>query len=112
MTNELNVNVEKILSEGLSLQNFGINNWGLTKEKALIAINELRNFGIPVLGGDVMKLENGEWIHTYDNWYCDKLPNESKEQFMVRSTQAANEYVNNYNINPDSETLFVIVAET
>ena len=111
MTNELNVSVEKILSKGLSLQNFGINNWGLAKEKALIAINELRNLSIPVLGGDVMRLENGEWTHTYDNWYCDKLPNESKERFVIRSTQAADEYVNNYDVSSDSEILFVIVAE-
>lgn len=111
MQSNWNKKNEDILSEGLPLQPFGVNNWGLTKENCLKAINKLRELSIPILGGDVMKLENKQWVYTYDNWYCDKLPNESNENFASRSNQLASDYVKNYSSQKDIKILFVLVPE-
>ncbi|ERJ85373.1 hypothetical protein HMPREF1989_01659 [Porphyromonas gingivalis F0566] len=44
--------------------------------------------GIPVLGGDVFYLkDDGEVDWTYDNWYIDRLENESDIQFLKRSME-------------------------
>lgn len=110
MQNTWNEKIEEVLSVGLPLSGFGINNWGLTKEKALIAIQQLNELSIPILGGDVLKFENERWIHTYDNWYCNQNFGESKEEFAIRSNQVAFQYINNYR-HKEGDVLFVLVPK-
>lgn len=111
MKNNWDKEIEEVLSKGIPLNDFGINNWGFTKEKCLLSINKLSELSIPVLGGDVLKLDNGEWTHTYDNWHCDKSSDESDEDFVIRSNQVANEYISKYPINKNTEILFVLVPK-
>jgi Immunity protein 40 len=111
MQNNWNTQNKKILSLGLTLTSIGINNWGLTKEECLEAIASFKRASIPILGGDVMKLENGSWVHTLDNWYCNRLLGESNDRFVVRSIQLASQFVNNYSGKQNSNILFVLLPK-
>ena len=37
-------------------------------------------------------------ILTYDNWYCERNQNETYSDFVNRSIEYTNIYINNYNI--------------
>ena len=58
---------QQILSQGLPLHQWGINNWALSKQQAMSAIDELEGIGIPILGGDVFRIANSVPAATYDN---------------------------------------------
>lgn len=88
--------IVSILSVGRSLKDDGINNWGLTRNQALKAIDQLFNLKIPVLGGDLLKVINGRSNHTYDNWSCDQNDGESDADYLVRSKTEAMQFINIY----------------
>jgi Immunity protein 40 len=96
MSNVWSLDVDKILSVGLNLSKFGVNNWGLDKPSALAALDAFCNLGIPVLGGDVYIVDVGGIKTTYDNWYLDRNEGESRKQFMERSIHKAREYITQY----------------
>lgn len=99
-----------ILSCGMPLEEKGINNWALTRDQALKALNKFKNINIPVLGGDVGEIDsNGDFILNYDNWYCDRKANEGLEKYIVRSINESRKYINNYHID---NALFVLVPSS
>ena len=100
---------EQILSVGITLPDYGFG-WGLDKASALLALAELQESMIPILGGDVLTLKNGRWEHTYDNWYCNIEPNESEEDYCVRSNYVARKYIQKYPTKEGFEFVFVIVT--
>ena len=103
------IKIDKILNNGVSLESIGIKNWAFSKEKALLALGHLANLEVPVLGGDVCELTNGTIQYNYDNWYCDRLPNESYIDFVNRSINKAIEYIEQYDSNDLDKIFFVFV---
>lgn len=104
--------VAGILGVGIYQGEFGINNWALTKLQALDAITELEKMGIPVLGGDVCEKDpSGRILPNYDNWYCEPLPDESKEDFVHRSIQKTREYIENYPAYEPGRIFFNLVPD-
>jgi hypothetical protein len=101
--------VKEILGIGISLDVIGVNNWALSKEQALIALEKLFSIGVPILGGDVYTISNGEINSQYDNWYCERLQDETSMEFVNRSFVSANRYVQNYNSENIDSIYFVIV---
>lgn len=101
---------DEILSVGITLPDYGLG-WGLDKASALSALLELRQSMIPVLGGDVLILKEGRWVHTYDNWYCDRSPNEPYDDYCLRSNEVTKEYIQKYPTNDDSQVVFVFVPD-
>jgi len=94
---------------GVSLEELGVNNCGLTKLEALEVLSELESNNTPLLGGDVY-LKNGKEVNsTYDNWYCDRIKNESIEEFVTRSLSKAKEYIMSYKNDSSGEVLFALV---
>jgi len=83
----------------LSEINPGSNEFALTEDDALFALNLLNNSRIAILGGDILtEKKDGELIYAYQlwgieyhclNWFCDKIHNESQENYVQRSYIAA-----------------------
>src|SRR5690606_23012544 len=108
--------IDAILSIGIYLGPFYINNWALNKSQALNALEKLKVMNVPVLGGDVLeykgdilKYENEGFVHNYDNWYCDTLPKETLDNYVNRSIQEARGYIFNYVVC--SSVYFVLVPD-
>ena len=102
--------IDSILSIGIPLEDIGVKNWALNKENALTAIEKLEVEDTPILGGDVYELVNNKLQMNYDNWFCDKLANESKSEFLSRSILKAKNYINNHN-KVEAQIYFVLVPD-
>jgi hypothetical protein len=79
-----------------SLQDIGLPDlaWSLDQiDDVLIAVRE-RN--IAVLGGDIYEDQDGRTRVTYDNWYVNREPNESFEEYAHRTIVRAREYARAY----------------
>lgn len=90
----------------LSEINPGSNEIALTVIDALQALDLLRDSQTVVLGGDVLSEKNDELIYAYQlwgdeyqylNWYCDRIDNESKANYLQRSYELAREGITNAN---------------
>jgi len=87
---------KNILSKGIHLAEIGINNWALTKKQAITALESLEDKGIGVSGGDVLRLENGEFNHTYDNWSYECQKDQKIDEYIAESIGYARNYINTY----------------
>ncbi|MDN3705806.1 Imm40 family immunity protein [Myroides ceti] len=103
--------VDEILSNGISLKPIGVKNWALPQEEAIQALSQFIDLQIPILGGDVCEFVSGTIQYNYDNWYCDRLPNESHLDFVNRSIRKAREYIEHYNISEPNKIFFAFVPE-
>jgi hypothetical protein len=102
--------IDSVLKVGQPLADIGVNNWGLTKEDALIALNEFLKVGIAVLGGDVYIMSGRNIEPSYNNWYCSREKDESNIDFIKRSILKAENYISNYT-DTKNNTLFALVPE-
>lgn len=103
--------INEILKIGVSLELIGVKNWALSKEDAIKALDRFYELQIPILGGDVCENINGVIQYNYDNWYCDRQPNESRLDFASRSIGKAIDYINNYNSDNIEQLFFAFVPE-
>jgi hypothetical protein len=93
----------------LSEINPGSDEIALTVSDALYSLDLLDGSQIAVLGGDILsQKENGELVYAYQlwgdgqeyhclNWYCDKIDNESQEDYIKRSYIVAKESIKTAN---------------
>lgn len=91
------------LSVGIDLREIGIENWALTKEQALLFLNECQ---VPVLGGDVMRVVDGEMGSDFANWSCAREDLEGASDYLKRSVHEAKVYITQY---PTAGAFFVLV---
>ena len=72
----------------------------LSVEDALQAIELLSEEAIAIYGGDILTEADGELFYAYDiwgkeyhylNWYCDKLDDEDRANYLQRSYDKAKE---------------------
>jgi hypothetical protein len=98
--------IDAVLSTGVSLAPIGSSNWALNRNDALAAVDKLYAMKVPILGGDVYRLENGDLIFDYGGWYSDQEASESSGAFVVRSWRETKTYIEEY---PLKTALFVIV---
>ncbi|PHS10573.1 MAG: hypothetical protein COA88_02170 [Kordia sp.] len=103
--------IDEFFAIGYNLHELGVNNWALKKHEALTALKQLLILQVPILGGDVYEKHNGNIQQNYDNWYCNKLDDESKIDFIDRSIKIAIDYIENYNIQDEEFILFTLVPE-
>jgi hypothetical protein len=103
--------IDEIFSNGISLEPLGVKNWALSQQEALWALSQCVELQIPILGGDVCEWGSGAIRYNYDNWCCDKLPNESHIDFVSRSIKKAREYIEHYTINEPNKIFFALVPE-
>ena len=89
----LSSKIDEVLKVGYSLNEIGVDNWALNKSEALEALDKLSELGVPVLGGDVYEDIKGAIKPNYDSWYCDKLSEESVNEFVNRSIKETINYI-------------------
>lgn len=97
---------EKITCSSISLEKFGVKDFGWTKENAKIFINSIFNDNIGILGGDVYVLSNHSLKPLYDNWFCEQFNTETKEEFFLRSKYESLNYVESYPVKPGEKIIF------
>jgi len=90
----------------LSEINPGSDEIALTVDNALQALELLKDSRVAILGGDILSEENNELIYAYQlwgeeyhclNWYCDRIENESGEDYLKRSYEIAKASIINAN---------------
>lgn len=87
----------KLMSSSISLEKINENNYAWLLNDALAVIEILKNARIPILGGDVFLLQNGNPNFTYDSWYIKgREEYNSAEEFLVDSEQRAVKYITTY----------------
>jgi len=100
----------KFISErGMPLDKFGIKGIALKKLDALQLIQKLEHTGTAILGGDVLKLVNDRIEHTYDSWHCDRLLNETDDEYAQRALAIASEYIRAYQ-EPNKNDIWYLVV--
>lgn len=103
--------IESVVSCGISWDDFGVNNWALTKEQALSALDRFSLENIFVLGGDVYQLVDGNLESNNDNWYCDRNGGEDTDTYLDRSISISRQYISSYHHSNGQDAFFVIVAK-
>ena len=102
--------VEKFISQvGYSLSDIGINGFGLKSQDALQLIDILSAKSIPILGGDVCIMKEGEANLTYDNWFCQKTSSENFSEYCERTYHVAKTYIRGYAPPSQGVALFNLV---
>ncbi|MDP2890916.1 MAG: Imm40 family immunity protein [Bacteroidota bacterium] len=104
--------IDKILKVGHSLDNVGVQNWALTKDQALNALEQFSTLEISILGGDVYEYVDGIIRSSYDSWYCDSHSGEAKRDFVKRSIEKAKSYIEAYKVEDVNKVFFVFVPDT
>jgi Immunity protein 40 len=56
----------------------------------------LRKRSIAVLGGDVVRLSEGEGSYTHDNWHTEPAHGEAFADYARRSIEATEQYITRY----------------
>jgi Immunity protein 40 len=103
----------RILESGFSLSNIGIENWALSKEQALVALEDLTKLNATVLGGDVVQFVQNVPRLTYDNWFCEIEDGESTMAFAIRSLVVAKSFINGYrNLNVREPFFALVLSKT
>ncbi|MDH6344165.1 hypothetical protein M2480_003080 [Parabacteroides sp. PFB2-12] len=86
----------------LSEVNPGSSEYALSVNDSLEIIDILLKQQIPILGGDIISEKSGKLIYAYQlwgieyhylNWCCDKMENESKKNYILRSYNIAKETI-------------------
>lgn len=85
--------------KGISLVEYGINNYAYDKKGILQVIKNLSERNIPILGGDVLIVSKGNVMMTDDNWYCERIEGEDSRDFCIRSCETAKRYVEKFTDN-------------
>jgi hypothetical protein len=101
--------IDNILKCGHSLSGIGVSNWALKKSEAVNALTKFAELQVPILGGDVCELIDGVIQYNYDNWYCQQMQGEAKADFIVRSIEKANQYIENYRTKEPDKIFFAFV---
>lgn len=103
--------INEILEIGMSLEPIGVKNWALSKEDAVNVLDKFYEMQIPILGGDVCEIVDGVIQYNYDNCYCDRNPNESWSDFVIRSIGKAKDYISSYNSDNPDKIFFAFVLD-
>lgn len=87
----------------LSEINPGSKEIALDAIEALKAIELLKDNEVPILGGDILTTDSGKLIYAHQlwgseyqslNWYTDKLSDESRLDYAIRSHKEARRAIN------------------
>lgn len=103
--------IDELLKKGYPLLEIGINNRAFSKKDAMEILNRFEELKVSILGGDVFELTNNIFQPNYDNWYCNRLSNETDIQFLKRSVKIAQDYIMNYDVTDPSQIFFTFVLD-
>ncbi|MDI7175390.1 Imm40 family immunity protein [Leptospira santarosai] len=103
--------IYEILNIGVHLSDVGVNNWALTKDQALLALEKFLKLDIPISGGDVYEYRKGIIESNYNNWYCNPDKMEANSEYVKRSIEKAVKYIQEYKIKENHQIYFVLIPE-
>lgn len=95
-----------ILDNSISLKELGVFEYAWKSDDIKKIIEILDEKRIPILGGDVYKVENGKACQTYDSWYIN-ISNEW--DFYSKSYEKAMSYILNYEKKNKGKFIYSIV---
>lgn len=96
---------------GIALsEQFGIADIALGRVDALIAVDCLKEDGVPILGGDVFFQRNNRLELANANWYTKILPDEEANAYVERSCLETSDYIRHFPPHADATPLFVLVV--
>lgn len=101
----LNPYASLLQAKGTPLTALMINEIGLQRADALLAVELIRAMHKPILGGDVYRQTNDQIDPTYANWSIDAGPSHSVD--AQHSWDATRNYIERYS-NPKNETLLFV----
>ncbi len=94
-------------AKGISLAEIGISYKAFAREDALEAVEMLRRFRIPILGGDVITLKKGRLDMSDDHWVCDLQSDFGDyEEYLEASWKKAEKYIRLFSDSPDCKYLY------
>lgn len=99
---------DKITKKSLSLEKFGLNDLAWNKEEAQNLIRAIMEDRIGILGGDVYRLDENHLEPLYDNWSCEQINKESKEEYFKRSKVESLNFIEKYLVKDGDNVLFSI----
>ena len=94
----------------LSEINPGSDELALKIDDALEAIESLQNTQSAILGGDILLDDLGKLTYTYENWYSEKIPNESHIDYCNRSYDIASNYLHAL-LKRDGDNRYVVIVQ-
>ena len=109
MITTLSEDIDAVLSEGIPLHRSGTNNWALTRDQALSALDSLEQREVVVLGGDIYVEEDGEIRSNHDSWYFETSSNVTHTPHFKVSIDKARAYIASY---PLPAAMFALVPST
>lgn len=87
----------------------GTTDMGLGIQDALSAVRLAREEGIPILGGDVYRLDLGKMRPAYLNWCTEPLPGEAEADYARRSWEESEMFIHEVSRLEDVEPVIVLV---
>ena len=99
-----------ILKTGISLEPMGVNEYAFSYENVLLVITEIEKLGVPILGGDVLTMDDGQFGYTGDRWSCNRRADEPIGEYFKRSIQHTRNYIEYYHKRNKGSFFFSIVA--
>lgn len=95
---------------GFSLQEIGSAGSALAKSDALEAVDALKESQVAILGGDVVISTNGKLRYAKENWYIKKGSNEDLRDYLARSRQKAEDYIQTYPDPGNGTILYALIV--
>ena len=99
------------ISEYYSLKNLGIEGYAFPYQEALKIVQICKLLVIPILGGDVYSMNNSTIENSNDNWYYDRLPDESFYDYVQNSCNKSESYIRTFKNHSCDRPLFSFVLE-
>lgn len=97
---------DSILEQGQNLVELGVYEYAWKKEQVESILQILKEKQVPVLGGDVYRVENGNIDSTCDSWF---LEDDGSSDYLERSFDKTLSYINDYELTNGKGYLYTIV---
>ncbi|HEX2211280.1 MAG TPA: Imm40 family immunity protein [Longimicrobium sp.] len=101
---------EAIRSRGRSLQDIGLNEIAWPLSMVGEVLRSFTGLDVAVLGGDVYEVLGATVTPSYENWFCERLPEETLAAYSTRSRRTATEFVEKIASRADTERLVSLVV--
>jgi hypothetical protein len=88
---------DDLWAEAIVLTELGVDDRAWPSHSALKVVTSLSEGGLAILGGDVLRLTDGERVEfTYDSWYLNKEAFWLWHDYVMRSAEHARNYILSY----------------
>lgn len=102
--------LDLLTQHGRDLREIGVNGAALPRSAALKAVQLLHQAGVPILGGDVVRITGGKITVSRDNWYCKGAGDPGTAEYLRESLSQAEAYIRAYPDDEDGSVFYQIVA--